>query len=394
MTEVTSKEIAGLEVRLKPHKWVKGLMFVMAMWLLSRLVIIVVMELIAPLTSPLPLNYYTNPIPFGYVPGSVPTRGWELFTHWDGAWYLKIATLGYDYAKNVRLNELHSTAFFPLFPLLIRGVMTLGIPVDVAGFLVNNVAFFGALLIVYRWVEERHNTTTARWATAVLAWCPYSLYGTVVYSEGLFVLLTAAALRAFEKHQYTWAAVWGALATATRLNGSMIIPTFLILAWREHRPVRAYAVGILAGVGLLSFIIYCAIAFGDPLAFIHVQQGWRSTVGGFDWHSWLKILVTGLTFEKEFIKFIMIFGGGFLLWHFRNRLSSVLITYGFCSLGLLIASGSTMSVDRVAYGIVSLPIALGVLLAEHPRWGYAIIGYFAILLPNFALRFARWLWVA
>jgi Gpi18-like mannosyltransferase len=394
MTEVTSKEIAVPEVRLKPHTWVKGLMFVMAMWLLSRLVIIVVMELIGPLTSPLPLDYYTNPIPFGYVPGSVPTRGWELFTHWDGAWYRKIATLGYDYAKHVRLNELHSIAFFPLFPLLIRGVMMLGIPVDVAGFLVNNLAFLGALLLVYRWIEERHHTNTARWVIAVLTWCPYSLYGTVVYTEGLFLLVTAAALRAFEKHQYAWAAFWGALATATRLNGAMIVPTFLILTWKQRRSVRAYVAAMSAGLGVLSFIIYCAIAFGDPLAFLHVQQGWRSAVGGFDWHSWLKIFVTGLTFDKEFIKFIMIFGGGLLLWHLRNRLSPVLIIYGFCSLGLLIASGSTMSVDRVAYGVVSLPIAFGVLLADYPRWGYAVIGYFAIVLANFALRFARWLWVA
>jgi hypothetical protein len=53
-----------------------------------------------------------------------------------------------------------------------------------------------------------------------------------------------------------------------------------------------------------------------------------------------------------------------------------------------------MSVDRIGYGIVSLPIALGLLLAKYPRWGYVLIGYFAILLANFALRFARWLWIA
>lgn len=394
MTKVTSQEIIIPKFRLKRHKRFQGLMFVIVMWLISRLVIVSVMQLIAPLTPPLPLNHHSNLIPLGYVPGSVPTRGWEVFTHWDGAWYRQIATSGYDYAKDIQFHDMYSVAFFPLFPLLICGVMSLGIPVDIAGFLVNNLAFFGALLIVYCWIEERHNTNIARWVIAVLAWCPYSLYGTVVYTEGLFLFVTAAALRTFEKHQYARAAFWGAMATATRVNGAMIIPTFLFLAWKEHRPVKAYVAAMVASLGLLSFIVYCAIAFGDPLAFVHAQQGWRTDVGGFNGYDWLKIIVTGLTHRSEFIKFLMIFGGGYLLWHLRNRLSPVLVIYGFCSLGLVIASGSTMSVDRIAYGIVSLPIALGVLLAEYPRWGYVVIGYFAILLANFSLRFARWLWIA
>ncbi len=394
MTEITSQETPVPEGRVKANKWTNGLIFVIAMWLLSRLVIVGMMQLIAPLTSPLSENYYVNPIPLGYVPGSVPQSGWGLFAHWDGAWYLKIATEGYDYAKNVQLNSLYSIAFFPLFPLLIRGVMTLGFSAEVAGVLVSNLAFLGALLLVYRWVEERHDINSARWATAVLAWCPYSLYGTAIYTEGLFLLVTTASLRAFEKGQYVWAAIWGAMATATRVTGVMLVPTYVFVALRERRPAIAYATALITGLGLLLFIIYCAVSFGDPLAFLHVQRGWRETVGGFDWRGWLKVFITGLTFSSQFIKFVMVFGGGYLLWHLRHKLSRVLVIYGFCSLGLLLSTGSLMSIDRHAYAIVSLPIALGVLLAQYPRWGYAVVGYFAIVLANFSLRFARWLWVS
>ncbi len=394
MAEITSQETPVPEGRVKANKWTNGLIFVIAMWLLSRLVIVGMMQLIAPLTSPLSENYYVNPIPLGYVPGSVPQSGWGLFAHWDGAWYLKIATEGYDYAKNVQLNSLYSIAFFPLFPLLIRGVMILGFSAEVAGVLVSNLAFLGALLLVYRWVEERHDINSARWATAVLAWCPYSLYGTAIYTEGLFLLVTTASLRAFEKGQYVWAAIWGAMATATRVTGVMLVPTYVFVALRERRPAIAYATALITGLGLLLFIIYCAVSFGDPLAFLHVQRGWRETVGGFDWRGWLKVFITGLTFSSQFIKFVMVFGGGYLLWHLRHKLSRVLVIYGFCSLGLLLSTGSLMSIDRHAYAIVSLPIALGVLLAQYPRWGYAVVGYFAIVLANFSLRFARWLWVS
>jgi Gpi18-like mannosyltransferase len=171
-------------------KWANGFIFVIAMWLLSRLVIVVTMQLIAPLLPFEPVN-----LPgwhLGLVPNFVPKIGWELFSHWDGAWYRKIATLGYDYAND---GKYHSIAFFPLFPLVTRGLMTLGVPFEVAGTLVNNLALLGAMLLLYRWVQERYGIAAARWSTAVLAWCPFSLYGTVTYTEGLFLLLTTSSQR-------------------------------------------------------------------------------------------------------------------------------------------------------------------------------------------------------
>jgi len=63
-----------------------GLIFVIAMWFLSRLVIAIGMQVIAPLLYPLP-----NLPPF--VVGFVPKSGWELFSHWDGKWYVEIANL-------------------------------------------------------------------------------------------------------------------------------------------------------------------------------------------------------------------------------------------------------------------------------------------------------------
>jgi hypothetical protein len=43
---------------------------------------------------------------------------------------------------------------------------------------------------------------------------------------------------------------------------------------------------------------------------------------------------------------------------------------------------------------VSLSFAFGLLLARYPRWGYAIMGFFAILLATFSIRFSQELWLA
>lgn len=383
MTPTPSGEIVEPQVKIKNKKWVEGLIFVIAMWLLSRLVIVVAMQVIAPLLPFAPTSY--NFSVRGYVPDFVPKTGWELFSHWDGAWYREIATLGYSYAND---GKEHSVAFFPLFPLITRGVMVMGLPFEVAGTLVNNLALLGALLFLYRWAQERYGIREARWATAVLAWCPFSLYGTVIYTEGLFLLLTTAALRAFDNHQHTKAAVWGALATATRATGAALVPAFLFVAWRERRPALAYAAGLAAASGLLLYSIYCGIRFGEPLAFVHVNRAWQQP-------TWLDIFGRVLRLGIDgLIKVVMFYGGGFLLWHLREKLPRLAVAFGFCSLALIFASKALDSVSRYVYGIVSLSLALGVLLERHPRWGYATMGLFAIMLVGFAIRFAWWGWVA
>ncbi|MGH8001443.1 MAG: mannosyltransferase family protein [Brasilonema sp.] len=411
--------------------WTKTLLFPAAMWLASRLLIWIAMLLIAPLL----------PIP----PGSTPTTfGWEVFHAWDSGNYRAIVTTGYEFIND---GKGHTLAFFPLFPLIIRVLMNLGLPFEVAGTLVNNLAFFAALYFLYFWVKEQAGESAARWATAIVAWCPLSLFAGVIYTEGLYLLLSTAALRAFDKQQYGWTAFWGAMATATRPTGIALISAFILAAWKQRRPPIAYLASFATAAGLLLFSIYCAIQFGDPLGFLHAQRGWRSSLG-FDWQGWWKMLmqvtvgtlnwkhggikdplhpllftmILGIGsclwyFRKQLgsqkvdygfatlvfllwilagdplINTVAIFGSAYLLWQLRTQLTPVTVIYGFCGIGLLLASGSTISLSRLVYGIVSPSVGLGVLLSRYPRWGYLTLLFFTILLASFAVRFSQELWV-
>ncbi|WP_194198723.1 hypothetical protein [Nostoc sphaeroides] len=410
------------------------LFFVIAMWLSSRLLTAIAMLLIAPLFP-------------SSSTGVAATFGWDVFHAWDSVWYEKIVTSGYDFSSDVK--EIHTVAFFPLFPLLSRIIMFIGLPFKVAGILVNNSAFLAALLILYFWVQELYDTSTARWATATLAWCPYSLYGTVIYTEGLFLLCTTSALRAFNKKQYIWAAFWGALSTATRLPGVALIPAFLFVSWKERRGIKAYIATLTVGLGISLYSLYCQIKFGDALAFIHAQKAWRGDATGFAWEGWWKMLMqitVGFTNWKsgyikdplypllfliiigsgcllwrfrlhlgmskfryglyflwlllwsltgdELFKIALVFGGIYLLWLSRDKIPIVTVVYGFSSFALILNTGITASAERYAYGIVSLSIAFGLLLARYPRWGYPIMYFFGILMFTFSIRFARDLWVA
>ena len=91
---------------------------------------------------------------------------------------------------------------------------------------------------------------------------------------------------------------------------------------------------------------------------------------------------------------MMIFGSAYLLWVVRKQLSMIVLTYGVCSLAFLASFGVLLSVNRCTYAIVSLSIALGLLLAAKPRWGYGLMGLFGVYLLYVSVRFASWLWVA
>ncbi|MBE9216158.1 hypothetical protein IQ247_26445 [Plectonema cf. radiosum LEGE 06105] len=409
-----------------------GLVFPTIMWLSSRLVIIVAMLFITPLL-PIPENAQSPPL------------GWDVFYSWDSIWYHRIVVVGYEFVND---GKQYSVAFFPLLPLLTKLIMYFGLPFQVAATLLNNFAFLGALIVLFNWVKESYGISAARWSTVVLAWCPYSLYGSVIYTEGLFLLFSTAALRAFDKKQHISAAIWGILSTATRITGVMLIPAFLFVAWKQHRGIKAYLASLAVGSSTLLYSLYCLIKFNDPLAFIHVQKGWRDSTGfaaqgwwnmlmqivfsspllfgliiisgfllwgfrqqltniklrGILYFLWLLLWLgigeplwstDGNPFGKiPLVKITIVFGGLYLLWYSRTKIPLVATVYGFFSYLLILNTGLSASVERYAYGIVSLSFALGLLLKNYRDWGFAIAGFFAVLLASLAVQFAQNQWVA
>ncbi|MDJ0658492.1 MAG: mannosyltransferase family protein [Crocosphaera sp.] len=407
--------------------------FIVLMGLLSRGVIILTMVWIAPLLS---ISSGSNTIDFG----------WEVFSAWDSDLYQKIATNSYD---KLGSEPGANVAFFPLFPLLIRLGMSLGFSSNIVGFFINNAAFFLTLFIVYVWVKNNNSSSAARWVVAILAWCPSSIFGTVIYTEGLFLLLSSLALFTFENKQYTQTILWGILATATRITGLALVPTFLFIAWRKKLSIMAYVAALGSSGGILLYSLYCWFQFNDPIAFITVQytqwqrkqgidwEGWgrmlaEITIGGKNWaagtindpwHPLLFLLIISLAYglwhyrksiPKPYFDYslgslclllwllsgdallntLSVLGGLLLLWCCRQHLAHVAYVYGLCALGLLLSSGGTISLNRLAYGIVSLSIALGLTLSQSPRWGYLTLGFFGLLLVTFSLRFAQHQWVA
>lgn len=152
---------------------------------------------------------------------------------WDSVWFLDIADVGYPTSYPPR------AAFFPLYPVLMRvGGWIVGSPL-VAGLLISFVCAFVGAMIVHRLTELELGRRAAGAAVWALLAFPGSMWLTAVYSEGLFLLLSAGALLAARQRAWLMAGLLGALASSTRSAGVVLIVPLAVMAWSQYRAQRA-----------------------------------------------------------------------------------------------------------------------------------------------------------
>ncbi len=206
--------------------------------------------------------------------GPTAARLFTTWDRWDTGHYLRIAEFGYT------ADRPDTHAFFPLYPLLIRAVDTItpGGPL-VAAIVVSHLALIAALIVLHRLTAMEFDTPTAdRALLYLLAW-PAAFFLASGYNTSLFLLLSTATFYLLRRGSWWLAGVAGAMASATRLSGLLLVVPFVLeyLRQRGWRPTAirwdAAAIFVIpAGVG--AFAAYCWRAFGDPLAFSHAQAEW------------------------------------------------------------------------------------------------------------------------
>jgi hypothetical protein len=245
--------------------------------------------------------------------------GWYQF---DAGWYYDIAAHGYHYVP----GQQSSIAFFPSYPMSMRAVGAVTGDFQVAGWIVAVAAGAASVLLFGAWVWERLPRPAAVTAIAVLMLYPYALYlYGAIYGESLFLVAALGAFLLLERRMYWLAGLVGVVATAGRPIGIAVtiglVVRMLELRAQDRRgdgaesstddghptgdlavdrprfrellgavtAVRWREAGVLlSGFGLLSWVTYLWVEFGDPLAFIAAESapGWDQGVGP---HTWFKI---------------------------------------------------------------------------------------------------------
>jgi Mannosyltransferase (PIG-V) len=197
---------------------------------------------------------------------------------WDSVWYLRIAGSGYGDSE-VR------AAFFPLYPLLARGLSELGGGSDgallIAAYLVSLAAFLAALVVLHRLVALELGRELAPSTLLLLAVFPGSLFFGAPYSESLFLLASAGAFYAARTGHWAAAGACAAAASATRSAGLVLLLP-LALFWWSSRPRRARDAAwlALAPLGVAGYALFLGLSEGDALRFLEVQDAWSREFAG------------------------------------------------------------------------------------------------------------------
>lgn len=248
------------------------------MWLATRVFFAVFTYFAVLLQSPSPAA------PTAAVAPAVLLDSWNRL---DVQWYIAIAHRGYW--------ALDATAFFPLYPLLLRAAaIVLGGHYLVAGMVMSNLGALAAFIGMGLLAAHEGKPDDAPRAIRIEAAYPLAFFTVAAYADSWLLALITFALYFARRGTWRWAAAAAFLAGLARPTAvTLCLPLLWEYGsqhgwwarawlrqgrWREIlRPRAALNLILVLGAvpaALVLYAAFCWLRFGDPLAFAHAQRYW------------------------------------------------------------------------------------------------------------------------
>jgi hypothetical protein len=254
-----------------------------------------------PLASSAPTTMFGRPDAF-----------WDQFTRYDAGWYYQIARYGYWFVPggpSAGIGKPGKIAYFPLYPFLGGYAGQLFGPSGPATYLglivVSWVAFAAALVVLYwlaRWDLDHDGAIRAVVLAAIF---PFAFFFGMPYTESLFLLLTLIAFYCFRRQHWFAGGVAGALTTATRVNGVLMVPSLAWIAWRHAVPsarVRAAASLALVGAGVAAYSAYVYHLSGNPFEWASSISRWNYHPGRAPWAAPAQLVTALATAPAQYFR--------------------------------------------------------------------------------------------
>lgn len=205
----------------------------------------------------------------------------ETMYRGDVTLYLYLATNGYErHPFDIKKRESAFYAFFPVYPMVLWVVSKLTDDVTMAGAALSNLFFFLALVFLHKLTKLfGYDDAIADRAILYLAIFPVGYFFSIPMTESLFLLLTVLSFYLAKRDHWVMAGGLGALASATRVTGVVLLPSLVILYFQRHRTkplnARLDALGLLIiPMGLLAYMFYSWNMTGNAWAFKDAQAAW------------------------------------------------------------------------------------------------------------------------
>lgn len=206
----------------------------------------------------------SNALLEGHLNLGVALSSW---LRWDTICYLIIAETGYAVYPGL-------TVWPPFYPFLIYVFSFIFMPPLLAALVISSLATWLAFFMLYVFITESHDETTARNTVFLYAVYPVAFFLVSGYTESLFLVLVLGSLMFARKKAWVSAGILAALATLTRNQG---IVMSLVLLWEGMLQYRQQQ-GLQASE--IFKVIFAAslpvLTFGAFALYVHegLHAGW------------------------------------------------------------------------------------------------------------------------
>jgi len=383
----------------------RALRAVLVPWLVTRLALVVVGILSLHLL-PSALMVQKGNLVF-HRPGPPPL---EIWARWDSEWYLLIAERGYGaddafLGLPVAYQRGDDAGFFPLYPLLVRGVAALGASTLLAGVLVSNLALIAAAALLWEMTRRDHGETIAGRAVWILLAFPTSFFLSAVYPESLLLATLLGSIVLARARRPLAAGICAALCALSKPTGLLVLAPLVIELWPDegpsvaHRPaIRRRATRLALAVtpvaiALAGWALACRSIYGDLAPFLARQARWRGPTSG-PWRAFVRYFDGPRVHDAhhstiDLVCALLLLAALPGIWR-RLRSSEAV----WATLAMLLPLGSSLwSFSRFAASI--FPFHVGVALATEDS-ERRFTSWIAVMLPIgglFMALFAAWWWV-
>jgi hypothetical protein len=322
---------------------------------------------------------------------------------WDGTWFVRVAAEGYPHGysyDDAGVMVGNGLAFFPGYPLLIRGVHVLGMDAGWAAIGISWIAGAVAAVLLHLLGRDLGGRRVG-YALAVL-FCgqPMSVVLSMGYSEATFCALAIGTFLAAYRRWWLLAGLLGLAASLTRPMGLAVAVALAVaagLALRDGRGGWRPVVGaVLALAGVPGYLIWVAVRVGHPDAWFTIQSaGWGTTT---DWgRSTVDFVFTALQTGSGWIQvsvaLLLILATAAVVLAVRLGAWAPLTVYGLLAYGLVIGqAGYYHSKPRLLVPVL-LTLLPAAFAAARARTGTAVLalsGYTAFGLWYGAYMITVW----
>lgn len=222
----------------------------------------------------------------------------DTLQYYDAEHYIDIALTGY--------TENYLYAFFPLFPLILKVIISLGISPMLGGVIINVLFSYLSTILISKISTDIYKNDDNLNKNILLIWfySPISLFITILYTESIFILLSLATFYYYKsKKNYILCGILLGLSVCSRSLASItffVLFFFFVIEIIKYKDNRKTNFINLLKMYIPATIISCLY----PL-YLYIKTGNWKYFADVQFSHWSRVPSTPLSMFKEDIYLIL-----------------------------------------------------------------------------------------